>query len=234
MRTVVMTTYNGEKFIKAQIDSIIGQLAEDDEFIISDDGSSDGTIAIINQYVSNDSRIKLIRGPQKGVIKNIEYVLRFCTGDIVFIADQDDIWELTKIDTIDRVFALNTDIKLIMHNGVEIGNNSVLKEQYRMKHGVFRNLIKSCYYGHRMAFRKELIEEILPFPPNCVSYDQYIGIICEVEKCGMFIEDKLTKHLIHGENWSQPLGLFSKIRFRMSMWKHLNFYLSNRKNSIEK
>ena len=89
MISVCIATYNGEKFIKQQIDSILVQLFDGDELLISDDNSTDRTVEIIKQIA--DSRIKLFFNKEKGYTSNFENVLKQVSGDIVFLSDQDEI-----------------------------------------------------------------------------------------------------------------------------------------------
>ena len=90
MISVCMATYNGEKYIQEQIDSILCQLSKDDELVISDDHSTDATCDIIKSY--NDRRIKLFLNElAKGVTHNFENALLHSKGDIIFLADQDDV-----------------------------------------------------------------------------------------------------------------------------------------------
>ena len=102
MISVCMATYNGEKFIFKQIESILSQLNDDDELIISDNSSDDGTIEIIDSF--NDKIIKLLtldrdkkllqsfKGIEKTITQNFENALNQATGDIIFLSDQDDVW----------------------------------------------------------------------------------------------------------------------------------------------
>ena len=94
--SVAMVTYQGEKYIKEQLDSILEQLGPEDGVVISDDGSTDGTVAVIEAYCKSDERIHLLAGPGKGVKANVENALRACKGTYIFLADQDDIWKLEK------------------------------------------------------------------------------------------------------------------------------------------
>ena len=97
MITVCLTTYNGEEFIRDQTDSIICQLSDEDEIIVSDDESTDKTVSIIENY--NDKRIKIIKNKKsKGVIGNVESSLEQAKGDYIFLADQDDIWLPNKVE----------------------------------------------------------------------------------------------------------------------------------------
>ena len=91
-----MATYNGSRYIKEQIDSILSQLSALDELIISDDHSTDSTYKIIKSY--NDNRIKFyLNELEKGVTHNFENALLHSKGDTIFLADQDDVWNKEKI-----------------------------------------------------------------------------------------------------------------------------------------
>lgn len=96
MISVCVATYNGEKYLQEQLDSILIQLAPDDELIISDDFSTDKTRSILDSYRA-DPRIKLLEGPQKGIIKNFEHAINQASGDLIFLADQDDVWLPDKV-----------------------------------------------------------------------------------------------------------------------------------------
>ncbi len=96
MISVCIATYNASKYINAQIVSILGQLASNDEVIVSGDLSTDDTVEIITSI--NDARIKVIKSNIRlGVIKNFERSLYAAKGDIIFLSDQDDIWLPNKV-----------------------------------------------------------------------------------------------------------------------------------------
>ena len=91
MISVCMATYNGEKYIRQQICSIISQIGEGDEVIISDDGSTDSTLDTIRSMA--DSRIRIVKGPcRRSPTLNFENALSHAQGDYIFLADQDDVW----------------------------------------------------------------------------------------------------------------------------------------------
>ncbi len=91
MISVCMATYNGEKYIERQLDSILAQLKENDELIISDDGSTDRTAEILARY-GTDKRIRILHGSFHSPIYNFENAIKQAQGDYIFMADQDDIW----------------------------------------------------------------------------------------------------------------------------------------------
>ena len=117
--SVAMATYNGEKYIKEQLESILRQLNVNDEVVISDDGSTDNTIKIVNDF--KDSRIKIICGPKKGIIKNFENAIKNCTGKYIFLSDQDDIWLDNKVNEVLNCF--KSDITCVLHDAKIVDTN---------------------------------------------------------------------------------------------------------------
>ena len=228
--SVVMATYNGEKYIREQIESVVKQLSTDDELIISDDGSSDGTKLIIQEYVDRYENVKMIDGPGKGVVENFSNAITKLTKDIVFICDQDDIWCDDKVETIKKTFEENKNIKVILHDAKvcdENGNivsDETIFEKRKAKHGVLRNIIFSTYYGCCMAIRRDYIVSLLPLPEN-VLYDQYIGNCAEIDKCTLFVAKTLIYHREHNKNWSKKQDLIDKIKIRLNMVKGMRYYL---------
>lgn len=224
--SIIMASYNGEKYIKEQLDSIVPYMEVGDELIISDDGSTDRTREIINEYVKGDKRIKLIQGPGKGVIKNFEYALNQTTKEIILFADQDDIWLQNKLPTIRRYFE-NGDKELILHDMFIASDEEIIDhkngvrsfEIRKRRHGVFYNWIYSGYYGCCMAFTDKIKNIILPFSQYVNMYDQWIGLIAEHIHSSCFIEEALIIHRNHGNNMSKKLSLMDKIKVRYNSYK---------------
>ena len=184
MNSVCLASYNGELFIRDQIQSILSQINFDDELVISDDGSKDKTIEIIKSF--KDSRIKLIynKSGRHGYTANFENAINYCKGDIIFFSDQDDVWLNTKYN--DVVQLLKT-YDLVVTNSIVTDkklnpiNNSFFSI-YHSGPGLLKNiLLCSTYYGSCMAIRKSLLKYILPFPKTKqIDYDIWIGLIAEV------------------------------------------------------
>lgn len=201
-----MATYNGEKYIKEQIESILANMRERDELIISDDGSTDKTIEIINEY--QDKRIKIIDGPRKGVKQNFANAIENSTGDYIFLSDQDDIWEKNKVETILKQFEDN-NVSVVIHDAKVIDENlqttiSSFFEYRNSGKGVIKNLYKNTYIGCCMAFDKKLKKNILPIPNNIEMHDQWIGILGEIKGQGTyFLKEKLIQYRRHSNNVSQ-------------------------------
>ena len=230
--SVAMATYNGEKYIKEQIETILNNLDDKDELVISDDGSSDMTIEIINKI--NDKRITLLEGPKKGLKKNFENAIKNTTGDVIFLSDQDDIWMEIKVEKVLECFNNNNYI-LIQHDAIVVDEkDKVIYESFaehrKVKTGVIKNLIKNSYHGCCIAFRKELIKEILPIPDNVYLHDEWIGIVAELNGKTYFLNEKLIKYRRHSENTSSFKHLPVKEMFlnRVNYTKEIYKYNKNK------
>ena len=204
--SVAIATYNGEKFIKQQIESILVNLKKQDEIIISDDGSTDNTLKIINSY--KDKRIKILNGPKNGIKQNFANAISNCTGKYIFLADQDDIWEKDKVLKVLRVFEKNKCTCVVHDNVVFDSNtNEIISDSFfklrNSRSGIIKNIIKNSYIGCCMCFDSSLVNKILPIPNDIEMHDQWIGLICEKYGKSIFIKDKLIKYRRHDNNYSQ-------------------------------
>ena len=205
--SVAMATYNGEKYIKEQLDSILSQLSINDELIISDDGSKDGTVDIINKYIKKDKRIKLFDGPKKGVIKNFENAISYCSGKYIFLSDQDDIWMNNKVEKVLLTFN-NERCTCVVHDAVVFNSNNgeiVADSFYKLrksKNGIIKNIWKNSYIGCCMAFDEKMKKKILPIPDDIEMHDQWIGLLNDKYGKSIFIDDKLLKYRRHDNNVS--------------------------------
>lgn len=225
--SVAMATYNGEKYLKEQLESILVNLKENDELIISDDGSTDGTREIIYKYLENDNRIKLFDGPKNGVKQNFANAINKCSGEYIFLADQDDIWYDNKVEEVLNVFKADMDVTLVVHNCKIV--NEKLEEldknffEYRKSGiGIFKNILKNTYIGCCMAFKKEMKNKILPIPKDIEMHDQWIGILNEKYGNSFFLNKELLMYRRHENNVSQMkhYGIIKMIRNRVFfiMW----------------
>lgn len=233
MISVCMATYNGGRFIKEQIDSILPQLSENDELIISDDGSTDRTLEIIASY--KDERIKVFHH-KKTVNKyyptmkvcysksNFENALRQAKGDYIFLCDQDDIWEKNKVS---ESLELLKKYDYVIHNlSVIDENGNVLKEKYykdqALTFKIFQDIKSLSFWGCCSCFNKKILKNALPIPKRVVQHDSWIGLVAEkIGRC-VYIEKTFIRHRIYGENTStggkkSKNSTLLKICYRFSM-----------------
>ena len=222
--SVVVASYNGEKYIKQQLDSIILQLDNKDEVIVSDDGSTDRTMHLLKEYEGNYSSITILNGPQKGLASNFENAILHASNEIVMICDQDDYWYPNRIHLIKQKFIEHPEINVILNNADYIdayGNKleGFLFEKRNAKHGYFRNVIYSTYYGCCMAVKHDFIKDSLPFPKG-VLYDQYLGALAEKRNSSLFVNAVLVSHRVHDSNWSQEQNIANQIKYRIRLLKN--------------
>lgn len=227
MISVCMATYNGEKFIREQIESILSQLGTNDELIISDDGSTDDTIKIINSIC--DPRIKLFHNQGRcGFVGNFENALRNAQNDYIFLSDQDDIW---KKDKVKIVLQALEDYDLIVHDAeiIDGDGNPLGMNYYSIMHhytNFFMNLWKTRWLGCCMAFRKEVLFYCLPFPSNIVAHDYWIGMLGMLKFQYCFLNDVLICYRRHGGNVS-PSGEKSNYSLFYKLFtKRMNLLIS--------
>lgn len=202
MLSVCMATYNGERFIHKQIESILSQLDENDELVISDDGSNDNTIPIIKSF--NDKRINIFYNEQHGVTHNFENALRHSKGDYICLSDQDDVWHEGKTEFVKKKLQ---EYDLIIHNAdIVDGNGKSLGYDYfsiiPYGNGFWGNLWKSRFLGCCMAFNRRLLNYALPFPNEIVGHDYWIGMLGTSKFKAIFDKSVYLSYRRHGDNVS--------------------------------
>lgn len=223
MISVVLAAYKGEKYICAQIGSILGQLGENDELIVSDDFPKGKTKDAVFERFGDDSRIVYLEGPSKGVIENFEFAISRARGEYIFLCDQDDVWLDGKVQTV--VEKLENGADLVLHNALIVDGKlhktgETAFEINRTKKGFIRNIIKNSYQGCCMAFRSELKKYILPFPKKIPMHDQWIGLIAEKHGNVVFIDEPLILYRRHGGNVTgNGSGFITKIKWRTDIIK---------------
>lgn len=221
--SVCMATCNGEKYIYHQLESILSQIDESDEIIISDDSSSDKTVEIINTF--DDKRIILFENNRfHSPAYNFESALKKATGDMIFLSDQDDIWMENKVKIITGLlqqYDLVVSDCIIVNEKEEIIHKSFFKKRGSGK-GFVNNLIKNSYVGCCMAFNRKILDIALPFPENLPMHDIWIGMICELYGSTYFCDEKLIKYRRHENSASptsgqSPYTVKDKISFRANL-----------------
>ena len=208
MISVCIATHNGEKYIRQQLNSILCQLGPKDEVVISDDGSTDDTITVIESI--GDDRISVLRYsqpctsnyPHEYVCWNFQNALMHANGDYIFLSDQDDEWLPNKVEIC--MTALQ-ERDLVLHEFIHIDKNDNVVSPLHYQ-GSFRPknyfLRVGKHYGCAMAFRRNVLDYSLPFPKHLLLHDYWIGILAETIGKFVFIEEPLIRYRIHIENTS--------------------------------
>lgn len=227
MISVCIATYNGARFIEEQLRSILPQLNDDDEVLISDDGSTDGTLDIVSSI--EDARIKIVgHGGNLGIVRNFERALWAAQGGIIFLSDQDDVWLPDKVATcvsaLDAHLMVVTDCKVVDADLRELSSSF-----FRLRKsgpGVIHNLIRNSYLGCCMAFRQELMAYALPFPNGIAMHDIWLGLIADCRRKVKFIPQPQLLYRRHGANASataekSKFSLYWKLNYRLVLFFHL-------------
>jgi glycosyltransferase involved in cell wall biosynthesis len=237
MVSVCMATYNGDKYIRAQLESILSQLKAGDELVISDDSSNDGTIGIIQSF--SDARIRLYSGNTfRDPIRNFQHCLQQARGDYIFLADQDDIWMDQKYA---KMLGLLSEYDLVVSDSIVVDENLQEIEPsffrfFGSGKGIVKNIIRSSYYGSCMAFRQSLLKEALPFPATKeIGHDLWLGLVAEITGKVLFYKEPLLLYRRHSSAFTHTgLGaskrnITAKIRGRLVMLSEIIHFLKTRK-----
>ncbi len=235
MISVCLATYNGAGFVHKQISSILDQLGPADELIVSDDNSTDATLDIVMGV--QDDRIKLIHNNlKKGLVSNFENALNHAKGNYVFLSDQDDVWLPDKVN---HCVGLLAEYDLVLSDCIVVNQHDSVVWQSFFRHrgskpGFLNNLYKNSYMGCCMAFRREVLTYVLPFPKAIHVHDWWIGLMVEVRGKPYFTNKPLINYVKHGGNATptgeKGYGLMRQLRERASLfWAITNRFVFNRK-----
>lgn len=228
-----MATYNGQKFIKEQLKSILCQLKIYDEIIISDNFSNDKTLEIIESF--KDNRIKIFsnrrisNNGRLNCIQNFENALSKCSGDYIFLSDQDDVWHPDKVKTCCE-YLVKYDLIVSDCNVINEDDSCIAESYFKQRKsgvGLMKNLISNSYLGCCMVFKKEILNLVLPFPKSIPMHDIYIGFVAELLFKPLFLDNKLVSYRSHSLNVSSTskniskFNVFQRFLFRFNTIKQL-------------
>ena len=231
--------YNGARYMRTQLDSILAQTHKVQEIIVCDDASSDNTKELLEEYKNKHPNLFFIHYNTKniGPTKNIEKAIQACTGDIILLADQDDYWETNKVDTIVKWFEANPNMNgvftsgSLMNSKAEFDNNytlwDVMSFPYKaIKNGedlkLYINTVENSVTGATLAVRNNLPFLKQPFPViKHLVHDRWLAInLAETNSLG-FLNEKLIRYRIHSE---QAIG---------GMTKNIEKYIELNANLLE-
>lgn len=220
--SVALAAYKGEQYIAEQIGSILGQLGENDELIVSDDFPKGKTRAVVEAISSQDKRIIYLEGPGKGVVKNFENALKACSGDVIFLSDQDDVWLPGKVEAV--INEIENGAKLVLHDAsitdadLQITSPSCF-EVHGANASFARNLLKNTFVGCCMAFTKDLLDMTMPFPEGIAMHDWWIALIAlKKNQKTVLLKKPFILWRRHGENVTGgKTGTVQKIKWRLNM-----------------
>lgn len=212
MISIAMATYNGEKYLCEQLDSILNQTCTDFELIICDDCSQDSTVAILREYGEKDSRIQLhINEKNLGFKKNFEKAIKLCQGEYIALADQDDIWTPNHLEVLLEKLGdcclVCSNAQFIDSDGLLLGGAVKPESVYIADkgNGQFLQLLHGNFVqGCTSLFKRELVSSLFPIPEEFKMHDYWIGLIATIKSGINYVPEKLVNYRVHSNNASEP------------------------------
>ncbi|MGD9718978.1 MAG: glycosyltransferase family 2 protein, partial [Sulfurimonadaceae bacterium] len=212
--SIVLATYNGERYLDKQLDSLVQQTVAPYEIIICDDNSQDNTLSIAQKYKTK-LPLKIYKNEVNlGFTKNFEAALQKATGDFILPCDQDDIWESTKLETLLAAIGKNSlvyaDSLLVDENGNSLEKTLAqkLKNNFISSHSALNFLYDNSVSAHAMMFKKELLDLLFPFPTQ-TYFDTYIAATAASLEGVVYVDKTLVHYRQHTNN---TLGNKKKIK----------------------
>ncbi|QUB97157.1 glycosyltransferase family 2 protein [Leptotrichia sp. oral taxon 221] len=234
---ILLASYNGEKYISEQLDSIINQTYKNWELIIRDDGSKDETVTILNKYEKKDERIKILRDDKGnlGFLKNFEELLFNAKEEFVLFSDQDDFWLKNKLEKfVEKIRDLDEKVlskPLLIHCNSLVCDDKleIIKEEF-IDSKIAKKTNSNIYFfeyivqGSTSMVNKKMIKESLPFLKNVTLHDRYFHLLSQFLGTRVFIDESLVKYRQHERN---EIGANRSIIKNIMSKKY--FYVEDRK-----
>lgn len=260
--SVIIATYNGEKFIEEQLDSILIQSVQPDEVIITDDGSKDNTVEIVQHYIDNhglkNSWHLYVNEQNKGYAKNFLDGVMLTTGDIVFLCDQDDIWIYDRVEKISNVMKNHPEFNLLCTNlepfycddNTRKWDKKTLSEMKNDESMSLHSLVDRDYHvkrsGCTMCVRKEFVRKVYKYWIRGWAHDDFFWKMAACSNSGGLFQYTSMKRRMHANNASvlktrsqkwrlEELELFERINYQLEKYMDNNKYkVKNITNTIKK
>lgn len=205
--SIALATYNGARFLREQLDSIYAQTYKVFEVVATDDGSTDGTLQILEEYQRSHGLRFSVNEARLGFVKNFEKAISLCDGDFIALSDQDDIWHPSKLEKLSRAIGdyplACSDVRIID------GEGKTVADSYRKKLHIPVPPIGEQFYslafinfvtGSTCLFPRGFREKILPIPPEAISHDWWMGIQATLAGGIRYVAEQLVGHRQHGAN----------------------------------
>lgn len=210
---ILMATYNGRRYVGKQVESILNQTYKDFRLIISDDGSTDSTVKILEEYEDKDSRVEVYSQLEnQGIVSNFEFLIGKVRSELFMFADQDDIWEPDKIEkSLEKMEKDNLDL---VYTDLEVVNsrlNQISPSYWALKGLDYRikkyNNFESLYLnnfitGCTMLVKSKWINDFLPLPKDSkyVLHDYWISLVVSQKGKIGYVDEPTIKYRQHKNN----------------------------------
>jgi hypothetical protein len=230
--SIALCTYNGEQFLSRQLESIQQQTRAPDELVVCDDGSTDSTVEILQDFAASAGfPVRITRNPHNlGFVANFERAIQLCRGDLIALSDQDDIWDPMRLERSQREFTAHPEVGLVFSDADIIddqdrGTGTRLWQNFgfagerkqRLLAGDYTVLAKNRFVtGATVMFRSRLRENCLPIGSDWL-HDEWIAATAAAVADIVPIESPLIRYRQHA---SQQVGLSPSPSFRERQQRH--------------
>jgi len=222
--SIVMATYNGDKYITRQLESILSQIDANDELVIVDDSSKDETVRIIKTYQSRHPQIRLyVNNKNQGVISTFEKAISLASAEIIILSDQDDIFKPNRLNFCRDFFEKHINVNLLVQDCVEVDKdlkilNASLFGYLKSGPGLLKNLYKNTFLGATMSFRKKMATHFLPFPKCIPMHDIWIGLSISLFGGVVFDREPAISFVRHGNNFTPAnVDIMKRLKWRLCL-----------------
>lgn len=210
---ILMATYNGEKYVAEQIESILNQTYTNFNLIISDDCSTDSTREILEEYKQKDSRIEVYYQEQNlGYVKNFEFLLTKVESEVYMLSDQDDVWLKEKVEKTynklvqEKADLVYTDLKVVDENLQEINPSFMRMMKFYRKATKYKDYRVAYLYntatGCTIISKKKFLDKVLPVPKNkkYLIHDSWIMLVVSMLGKTVYMDEAYILYRQHGNN----------------------------------
>ena len=224
--SIAMCTYNGERYLREQLDSLITQDYPNLEIQIVDDCSTDATFQILTEYSAKYPQVLIHQNERNlGFRRNFEKALSLCSGEYISLCDQDDIWFPQKVSALYNAIGDNqlayAEVQLIDDDGTELDKGfppvNVLDDPSHMS-----LLLTNCVTGHACLIRRSLLEKALPIPDDVKMHDHWLAFVAASTGGIKLLHEKLSFYRQHVSNavlHTSKRKRFDNAKRRFSMYQ---------------
>ncbi len=233
--SVALATYNGEKFLREQLESLLNQTYQNIEIVVSDDRSIDSTQSILKEYAQKDKRVRWsVNKNNQGFISNFYEAISLCSGEIIFLCDQDDVWNKNKIEKHIDIYQnplimwVYNEVVITDQNRKVTGYLTDTMPDYWTRRKLLYYTWGSCVLGCSTSYRTNLIKNIWPADKNAPGHDSWIQLAIYPARSA-YVPEVLQEYRQHNQN---TVGLKSvpkeetKARERLAIDNNLKYLKS--------
>lgn len=220
--SIAMASYNGSKYLQEQLDSFRNQTRQPDELVVCDDGSTDSTLDILERFRGEaEFAVRIFRNEKNlGFTKNFEKALSNCTGDLIFLSDQDDVWYVDKVAAAEAAFLASPAMMLAAHDARLVDENltwfgATKRDQVISGFGSDDSIAT----GTLTVLRRDFLNYALPIPEGVVGHDIWLHTIARLLKVRFVLDRELQLIRRHSANTSAWVASSPKKINRLTVWR---------------